>query len=102
MKTPFTLLEIKHETIFDTIVGIFHDFCFVDSEPIADYMWMFEPLKDPHEFADAVTSDGMAFTFMPELAEPIEELERNGGDGVIVVTKNNKPWTTIIISKLEW
>ena len=101
MKT-FKTLEIKHEDIFRCIVDMFHDFCFVGDEPVKDHMWMFEPLKDPNEFIDAVTTGSMAMTYMIGLSDELEEMDRNNEDGVVIVTKNNKPWTSVIVSKLVW
>lgn len=104
------VFTIKHEHIFNIISDMVYDFVYLDGEPLKSYLYLVEDLLTPEKFVQAVTTDRKAFTYLSTLDDGTgryldqlnAEYSTTKEDFVIVVTKNNKPWASVLFSQLDW
>jgi uncharacterized membrane protein len=104
------VITIKHEHIFNIVSDMVYDFAYLDGEPLSSTLFLLEDLMTPEKFVQAVTTDFKAFTYLSSLDDgsscDLDQLQDHYNitkeDFVIVVTKSNKPWASVLFSQLNW
>ncbi len=104
------VVTIKHEHIFNIVSDMMYDFIYLDGETVESWMFLIEDLTTPEKFVEAVTTNHKAFTYLSSLDDgsscDLDQLQDHYNttkeDFVIVVTKNNKPWASVLFSQLNW
>lgn len=104
------VVTIKHEHIFNIVSDMMYDFIYLDGETVESWMFLIEDLTTPEKFVEAVTTDFKAFTYLSSLDDgsscDLDQLQDQYNatkeDFVIVVTKKNKPWASVLFSQLNW
>ena len=103
------IVTIKHETLFSLVTDMLYDCVFTDGEPLELFDSWLKDLTTPERFIRAVTADCKAFTYfncqldeLKDLDELASDFKNTGTDFIIVVTKSNKPWCSILFTQLKW
>jgi len=104
------VITIKHEHIFNIVSDMVYDFAYLDGEPLSSTLFLLEDLMTPENFVQAVTTDFKAITYLLSLNDEsscdLDQLQDQYNitkeDFVIVVTKSNKPWASVLFSQLNW
>jgi len=104
------VITIKHEHIFNIVSDMVYDFAYLDGEPLSSTLFLLEDLMTPENFVQAVTTDFKAITYLLSLNDEsscdLDQLQDQYNitkeDFVIVVTKSNKPWVSVLFSQLNW
>lgn len=93
---------IKVEECYRNVCEIIWDLVVTDGVPASEMNYLLDGLKTPEDLLNLVTKEGGLPSILPMNIMDFEVAQENGGETILVFSKFDKPFATVLFSQCPY